>query len=52
MLSVAVTTCYEPVSKGVVVFFQLIVMYDVFGRENTAEFVRKLVVSSAVTLVA
>jgi hypothetical protein len=31
--SVVVTTCYEPVSEGVVVFFQLLLMYGVFGRE-------------------
>jgi hypothetical protein len=33
VLSVVVTTCYEPVSKGVVVFFQLLLMYGVVGRE-------------------
>jgi hypothetical protein len=30
VLSVVVTTCYEPVSKGVVVFFQFILMYGVW----------------------
>jgi hypothetical protein len=30
---VVVTTCYEPGSKGVVVFFQLLLMYGVFGME-------------------
>jgi hypothetical protein len=33
VLSVVVTTCYESVSKGVVVFFLLLLMYGVIGGE-------------------